>query len=654
MNLTVDSEKLARATAKLEYKDMREKLSRIFGDPGVLEEKGKVPEVKEEVFYGYDKKKFRGGMNRGRGGNESGGWRGNGRGMGSSGGNESGGWRTGGFRGYSGGERGSVSSGVYRGRGRGANLSGGRLRCFRCQSEDHFVRDCPVPATEEVHNVEEANLSVHITLHSSQSSLQVEALGKGLLDSGCSRTVAGRIWYDEYLSTLSAGDRMNVKETESKSVFRFGDGVETKSLLCASVPVLIGRHKFVLDMEIVPNEIPLLISKSAMKQMGMKLDFAKDIAIVRGEEVRLICTSTGHYCFPLNLTCIEDQSVNFVLHLQCLNDLSQREMANKALKLHRQFSHASKEKLKKLLHDGGCENKEFLKCINQVCDDCDICQKFRKPPLRPVVGFPLAYHFNEVVCMDLKELKHTKLWMLHLIDAATRYSGASLIRSKRAEVIINNVFQHWIRYFGSPTKFLSDNGGEFANEQFREMNEKLGVETINTAAESPFSNGMVERHNAVLAETMAKTKADTNCDDEMALSWACCSKNALGNNNGHSANERVFGRNINLPSVLTDALPALEPTQSSEAVRRNLEAMHAARENFIKAESSERIRRALRHKVRTYTDHRFENGEKVFYKRKSYKGWKGPATVIGEEGKIVLVRHGSAYYRCHPCHLMKV
>ena len=186
------------------------------------------------------------------------------------------------------------------------------------------------------------------------------------------------------------------------------------------------------------------------------------------------------------------------------------------------------------------------------------------------------------------------------------------------------------------------------------MNEKLNVETTKTAAESPFSNGMVERHNLVLAETMAKTKEDAKCDDEMALACACCAKNALSNNNGYSANQRVFGRNINLPSVLTDALPALEPTQTSEMVRRNLEAIHSAREHCIKAESSERIRRALRHKLRSYGDHRFENGEKVFYKRKGYKGWKGPATVIGEEGKIVLIRHGSAYYRCHPCHLMKV
>ena len=49
-NLNADSEKLARAIAKLEYNDMREKLNKIFGDPGVLEEKGVVPEVKEEVY----------------------------------------------------------------------------------------------------------------------------------------------------------------------------------------------------------------------------------------------------------------------------------------------------------------------------------------------------------------------------------------------------------------------------------------------------------------------------------------------------------------------------------------------------------------------------------------------------------------------------
>ena len=387
-NLPADSEKLARATAKLEYNDMREKLSRIFGDPGVLEDKDKVPEVKDEVFYSQSYGSGRGGNNNsgrgrpGRGRSGNGGWRGSRAGSVSSdggwrGSNSDGGWRSsnsdGGWRGSS---SGGGNSGSYRGRGgRGASgYSGGSKRCFRCQSEDHMVRDCPIPPVEEVHTVEEANLSVHITLHLSQSNLQVEALGKGLLDSGCSRTVAGRIWYDEYLSTLSEKDRSTVKEGESKSVFRFGDGVETRSMMCSSVPVFVGRQRFVVDIEVVPNEIPLLISKGAMKQMNMQLDFSTDTAIVRGEKVKLICTSTGHYCLPLNATCIDDQSVNFVLHLECLNGLSRRETLSKAMKLHRQFSHASKEKLRKLLCDGGCENQEFMNAIDQVCDDCEICQ----------------------------------------------------------------------------------------------------------------------------------------------------------------------------------------------------------------------------------------------------------------------------------------
>ena len=51
-NLTLESEKLVRATAKLEFRDMREKIMKVFGDPGVLNESDMVPNVKEEALYG--------------------------------------------------------------------------------------------------------------------------------------------------------------------------------------------------------------------------------------------------------------------------------------------------------------------------------------------------------------------------------------------------------------------------------------------------------------------------------------------------------------------------------------------------------------------------------------------------------------------------
>ena len=56
--MNTESEKIARATAKLEYADMRDKLGKIFGDPGVLDSVDMVPEIKQEVNFGHGYDRF--------------------------------------------------------------------------------------------------------------------------------------------------------------------------------------------------------------------------------------------------------------------------------------------------------------------------------------------------------------------------------------------------------------------------------------------------------------------------------------------------------------------------------------------------------------------------------------------------------------------
>ncbi len=63
-------------------------------------------------------------------------------------------------------------------------------------------------------------------------------------------------------------------------------------------------------------------------------------------------------------------------------------------------------------------------------------------------------------------------------------------------------------YFRGPKRFNSDCGGEFCNVVFREFNEKFDIQRSTTPGEATFSNGMVERNNAVLYESMMKTKED--------------------------------------------------------------------------------------------------------------------------------------------------
>ena len=128
----------------------------------------------------------------------------------------------------------------------------------------------------------------------------------------------------------------------------------------------------------------------------------------------------------------------------------------------------------------------------------------------------------------------------------------------KKELTACHIFQIWDAYFGAPGKFHSNCGGEFANDIFREMNEKLGIEISTTPGESPFSNGVVERNNKVLYEALMKTMEDAKCDLETALAWAVSAKHALQNHGRYSPNQLVFGTNVNLPSVITDLAPALE------------------------------------------------------------------------------------------------
>ena len=71
------------------------------------------------------------------------------------------------------------------------------------------------------------------------------------------------------------------------------------------------------------------------------------------------------------------------------------------MKLRRQFSHASKEKLCKLVKESkDFSDNDFSDINEECCDLWEICQKLVCPPLHPVVGSPLASNFNQVVCID--------------------------------------------------------------------------------------------------------------------------------------------------------------------------------------------------------------------------------------------------------------
>ena len=163
------------------------------------------------------------------------------------------------------------------------------------------------------------------------------------------------------------------------------------------------------------------------------------------------------------------------------------------------------DSLKTLLKNAGLSDDDdsiIFKHIDDIKAECAVCTKYKPTPPRPVVSFPLATSFNEVVAMDIKFYHGTAL--LHLIDTCTRFSATAVVKSKHAKVIIENIYKMWIAIFGCPNKFISDNGAEFANAAFREMGEAMNIKVTTTAARSPWSNGLYERYNQVVGLMLDK------------------------------------------------------------------------------------------------------------------------------------------------------
>ena len=241
--------------------------------------------------------------------------------------------------------------------------------------------------------------------------------------------------------------------------------------------------------DVVNRNIPLLISKKEMKERGFKLNLEDDTLELDGSVLELDTTDSGHYKLPI----MKFEEVN-VSNIAVKTTPEKKKIVKK---LHRQFFHPSTESLKNLLKQAGETDAEMENLIDELSESCDFCKRYRKTRPRPVVCYPLANRFNQVVAMDLKHYKD--LYFIHFIDLFTRYSKAKVITRKMPAVVVKSFIMEWIGIgLGAPEKLLVDNGGEFNNPDYLDAMEQINVEVMATAVNSPWSNGGFVRETIVL------------------------------------------------------------------------------------------------------------------------------------------------------------
>ena len=172
------------------------------------------------------------------------------------------------------------------------------------------------------------------------------------------------------------------------------------------------------------------------------------------------------------------------------------------------------------------------------------------------------------------------------------------------------------KLFGASQSILADGGREFQNE-FIEFTEKWGIEMLGTASESPWSNGKCERMVGLLKEGMRKLKEDGIKDKRMCLALMVSARNGMIMNSGFSPNQKVFGRNVGGISRIEEMNPAqLEDTIESDKLAKIMEIQKRTKEEWMQLENEDRIKRALKGKIKMHHVEEAQLGDKFFIKEK--------------------------------------
>ena len=169
-------------------------------------------------------------------------------------------------------------------------------------------------------------------------------------------------------------------------------------------------------------------------------------------------TPSGHYAINL----IKEQEVITNEINDSYYSKSKDEKYEKSKIIHRITAHKTEEPMCRLFKNAGKLDTETKEAIIKVVTNCKVCNKYHKTRDMPKVGMPKANDTNEVVSLDLKEMRDDGKHILYMVDEFSRYTRAEVIKSKDPSAVMRAIEDSWIhRGPGWPAKgFFSDRGGE--------------------------------------------------------------------------------------------------------------------------------------------------------------------------------------------------
>jgi hypothetical protein len=192
--------------------------------------------------------------------------------------------------------------------------------------------------------------------------------------------------------------------------------------------------------------------------------------------------------------------------------------------------------------------------IKDYCNTCEPCQKRKRKygvKKAPLVVIPIGAAFERVAVDCLGPLPLTKSGNRHIVLFSCYFSKwpeAAALPSIEAPRIARAFYDLIITRHGAPRQLLSDHGSNFMGKLMKELLKILNIEKLSTTSYHPQTDGLVERMNGTLTQSLTMY-ANSNQDnwDNFLQSILFAYRTSVSAATGETPFMLIHGREARLP-----------------------------------------------------------------------------------------------------------
>ena len=274
--------------------------------------------------------------------------------------------------------------------------------------------------------------------------------------------------------------------------------------------------------------------------------------------------------------------------------------------------------------------KGMRKDIEAYVKSCDSCQRRGKPvgkhELNTIKVKEPFYQIGIDIVGPLKITERKNRYIVTAMDYFTKWVEAKALETADAKEVARFIYEDIICRHGCPKKILSDRGSHFNNNLIKSLTTEFHIKHNFSTPYHPKTNGLIERFNKTLCESLAKLDNTEDWDLKIpSILFAYRTKK--NDSTKMEPGYLIYGRQMKTLLNLED-----KEITMVERINGLIEELpkirNQAKENIRKSQEKQKLYHDKRNKLKK----NFQIGDKVLYydaaKEKQWSGkleekWKG-------------------------------